>query len=147
MAQVTTSVDEWRSSIQTSAGVQSVMITGILPTVMLSAVSWVSLARLRKDIELTMVKEVVQSCLVMLDAMVRNRTFGIALIVDGINTTVAIPAMQVWNVCARKVTLLMERDVLVCILLCTITLKTVLRLSLHKCHNYNFLISSRFFFG
>ena len=66
-----------------------------------------------------MVKEVVLSCFMMLDAMVRNHTFGIVLIVDGINTTVTIRRMQVWNVCARKVTFLMERDVLVCILLCT----------------------------
>ena len=61
-----------------------------------------------------MVKEVVQSCLIELGAMARNHTFGIALMMDGINTTVPIGKMQVWNVCARKVTLLMERDVLVC---------------------------------
>ena len=122
MAQVTISVDEWKSSIQTSAGVQSVMIPGILPTVMLCAVSWVSLEQMRQDIELIMVKEVVLSCLMMFDAMVRNHTFGIALTVDGINTTVFIGKMQVWNVCARKVTLLMERDVLVGVLLC-ITIK------------------------
>ena len=98
------------------------MMSGILPTVMLSAVSWVSLERMRQDIELIMVKEVVPSCLIMLHAMERNRTFGIALTVDGIDTnlTVAIREMQVWNVYARKVSLLMERDVQVCVLLCTI---------------------------
>jgi hypothetical protein len=115
-------VDEWRSSVQAWAGVQSVIITGILPTVMLYAVSWVSLERMRLEIEF-MVKEVVPSCFLMLDAMARNLTFGIVLIVDGINTTVTIRRMQVWNVCARKVTLLMVRDVLVCILLCTIPFK------------------------
>jgi hypothetical protein len=119
MVQVTIIVDEWRSSIQTLAGVQSVMIPGILPTVMFSAVSWVSLALTQLENELFMVKEVVPSCLVMLDAMVRNHTFGIALIVDGINMTVPIGRMQVWIVCARTVTFLMERYVLVCILLCT----------------------------
>ena len=114
MVQVTISVDEWRSLVQAWAGVQSVIITGILPTVMLSAVSWVSLERMRLEIEF-MVKEVVPSCFLMLDAMARNLTFGIVLIVDGIKTTVTICRMQVWNVCARKVTLLMVRDVLVCI--------------------------------
>ena len=63
----------------------------------------------------------VSSCWMMLDAMVKNHTFGIALIVDGINTSVAIRRMQVWNVCARKVILLVERDVSVCILLCTLS--------------------------
>jgi hypothetical protein len=120
MAQVTVSVDEWKFSIRTSAGVQSVMITGILPTVMLSAVSWVSPVQMWQDLYLIMVKEVVQSFLVKLDARVRNHTFGIAFMPDGKTTTVAIQKTQVWNVCARKVTLLMERDVLVCILLCNI---------------------------
>ena len=73
--------------------------------------------------KLIMVKEVVPSSLKMLDAMVRNRTYGIALMMDGINTTVTIRKMQVWNVCARKVTLLMERDVSVCILLCTLSFR------------------------
>ena len=84
-------MDQWRFLIQTSAGVQSVVIPGILPTVILSAVSWVSLARMwRQESEPAMVMEVVQSCSVMLDAMVRNHTFGIAPMVDGINISVAI---------------------------------------------------------
>ena len=88
-------------------------------------------------------KEVVQSFLVKLNAMVTNHTFGIALLVDGINTPVDIRRMQVWNVCARKVTLLMERDVLVCILLCTTFKKKIsVRLSSKKCNNYGLLNSS-----
>jgi hypothetical protein len=91
VVQVPVSVDESKSSIQTSAGVQSAMITGILLTVMLFAVSWVSLERMQLEIVFIMV--LVPFCLTMLDAMAKNHTFGIALIVDGINTTVAICRM------------------------------------------------------
>ena len=90
MVQVTISVVELRSSIQTSVGVQSVLLTGVLPPVILSAVSWVSPGRMRQEIEHIMVKEVVQSCFISIIALVRNHTFGIALIMDGIKTTVAI---------------------------------------------------------
>jgi uncharacterized membrane protein HdeD (DUF308 family) len=74
------------------------MIPGILPTVMSSAVSWVSPERMKYEVELIMVKELVVFCWMMLSAMVMNHTFGIALIVDGINMTVSMGKMQVWNV-------------------------------------------------
>jgi hypothetical protein len=47
--------------------------------------------------------------------------------------------MQVWNVCARKVTLLMERDVLVCVLLCITIQKTSVSLLLRKCREGKYI--------
>ena len=98
MVQATIRVEESRSTIQTSAGVQSVMISGILQTVMSSAVSWVSLERLRRGVKLILVKEVVPSFWMMFGAMVMKHTFWIALMVDGMNITVSIRKMQVWIV-------------------------------------------------
>jgi hypothetical protein len=117
MVQATILVDEWRSLTQTSAGVRYVIISGELARVMWSAVSWVSLEKMQHQVLFIMVKEVDPSCLIMFAAMAKNHTFGIALIMDGINTPVDMRKMWVWNVCARKVIFLTEYDALVCILL------------------------------
>ena len=86
MVQATILVDEWRSFIQSSAGVGYVKIPGALPMATLSAVSWVSLERMRQDMMLIMVVEVDLSCLFV--AMAGKNTFGIVLIMDGINKPV-----------------------------------------------------------
>ena len=108
MVQTTVLVDEWRYLIQTLAGVRSVIVPGVLPIVMSFAVSWASLEQFGQEMLLITVKEVVPSCWSMFAAMAMNHTFGIALIMDGINTPVH-KGKRVWNVqCARKVISLME---------------------------------------
>ncbi len=59
------------------------------PRVALSVVSWVSLERMPQGIILTMAKEVVQYCLPRFSALVTSYTYGIALTLGGIVTSVA----------------------------------------------------------
>ena len=49
-----------------------------------SAVSWVSLERIQSDSGLTMAKEVVLYCFLILNALVMNHLSGIAVRMDGI---------------------------------------------------------------
>ena len=65
------------------------------PRVALSVVSWVSLERMPQGRMLTMAKEVAQYCLTMFGALVTNHTYGIAVTVGGMYTTVIILMMLV----------------------------------------------------
>ena len=46
---------------------------------------------------LTLAKEVVQYCLTMFSALATNHTYGIAVTVDGINTTTTVAIIMMWE--------------------------------------------------
>ncbi len=66
------------------------MMNGIIPRAALSVVSWVLVERMPPGRKFTMAKEVVQHCLTMFNARLEtNHTYGIAVTVGGIYTTVS----------------------------------------------------------
>ena len=72
--------------------------SGITPRVALSVVSWALLERVRPGRDLTMAEELVQHCFTIPSAQVKNRTYGIAVTLDGMLYTAAIILMLVLTV-------------------------------------------------
>ena len=75
----TRQVEEWKYIILHLAGVLCMMTLGLTLTVALSVVNWVSQEETNQKSDFTMVKELVQYCLAMLNALVKKSIYGIAI--------------------------------------------------------------------
>ena len=91
----TRQVEESKYIIHHFAGVLWMVLSGVTLTVALSVVNWASQEETNQKNDFTMVKELVQYCLLMFSALVKKNLYGIAItVVAGNLDTLTMGLMQ-----------------------------------------------------